>query len=312
LLERVLAGRRTALREAAATVDHAAKEQDPPEDKGSTVRATAPGRRRAQERQDERRAHRLARYDAVVALHQQGHSHSAISRQTGLGQRTVHRYLRAGAFPELAVPPMRPTMLAPYEPYFRMRWAEGCHNARELWQEIQSQGFLGQPAIVRRLIARWRPQPGRPGPSIRKTVAGDMQPMPPARPPTPRKARWILLRTVETLTPEELAYRTVLLAADPAIREAQQLADDFGTMVRTRDQAALAGWLERAEASGQPEIRSFAAGLRRDQPAVEAALRSVWSNGQTEGQVNRLKTLKRQMYGRANLDLLRTRFLYAA
>jgi len=207
-------------------------------------------------------------------------------------------------------------MLAPYEPYLRMRWSEGCHNAHELWQEIQSRGFSGQPAIVRRYVARWRPQPGRPGPSIRKTVAGDRQPIPPGPQPTPvrspRQARWTLLRTVETLTPEELAYRTALLAADPAIREAQQLADDFGTMVRTRNQAALADWLERAEASGQPEIRSFAGGLRRDQPAVEVALSSVWSNGQTEGQVNRLKTLKRQMYGRANLDLLRTRFLYAA
>jgi transposase len=80
LLERVLAGRRTVLREAAAIVDHAAKEQDPPEEKGSAILAAAPGRRRAQARQDERRAHRLARYDAVVALHQQGHSHSAISR----------------------------------------------------------------------------------------------------------------------------------------------------------------------------------------------------------------------------------------
>jgi transposase len=117
---------------------------------------------------------------------------------------------------------------------------------------------------------------------------------------------------VETLTSEELAYRTALLTADPAIREAQQCAADFGTMVRTRDHLALAGWLERAESSGQPEIRSFAAGLRRDQPAVEAALSSAWSNGQTEGQVNKLKLLKRQMYGRAKLDLLRMRFLYAA
>jgi transposase len=318
LLERVLGCRRTALRLAAAAVDHAVREQDPPEAeaKAPATLAAAPGRVRAQEQQDERRAHRLARYDAVVALHQQGHSHSAISRQTGLGRRTVRRYLRAGAFPERAVPPARSTILAPYEPYLRVRWTEGCHNARELWQEIRSRGFPGQPAIVRRYIARWRPLPGRPGPSVRKTVAGDTQPTPPARQPTPvpspRQARWILLRASETLTPEELAYRTALLAADPAIREAQQFAADFGTMVRTRNRAALAGWLERAEASSQPEIRSFAAGLRRDQPAVEAALSSACSNGQTEGQVNRLKTLKRQMYGRANLDLLRKRFLYAA
>lgn len=318
LLERVLGGRRTALREAAATVDNAMREHDSleAEAKAPATPPPASGRVQAQERQNERRAQRLARYDAVVALQRQGHSHSAISRQTGLGRRTVRSYLRAGVFPELAVPPTRPTMLTPYEPYLRMRWTEGCHNAHELWQEIRSQGFVGQPAIVRQYVARWRPQPGRPGPSVRKSVADDTQPIPPARQPTPvpspRQARWILLRDSGMLTPEEHAYRDALLETDAGIREAQQLAADFGTMVRTRDQLALIGWLERAEASGQPELRSFAAGLRRDQPAVEAALSSAWSNGQTEGQVNRLKTLKRQMYGRANLDLLRTRFLYAA
>jgi transposase len=74
----------------------------------------------------------------------------------------------------------------------------------------------------------------------------------------------------------------------------------------------LSAWLERADASGVPEVRSFAAGLRRDRAAVDAALTLAWSNGQTEGQINRLKVLKRQMYGRAKLDLLEKRFLYAA
>ena len=82
--------------------------------------------------------------------------------------------------------------------------------------------------------------------------------------------------------------------------------------MRTRDRPGLATWSERAEASSWAEIRSFATGLHRDQSAVEEALSSKWSNGQTEGQINRLKVLKRQMYGRAKLDLLRKRFLYAA
>ena len=74
---------------------------------------------------------------------------------------------------------------------------------------------------------------------------------------------------------------------------------------RTRDATSLIDWLARTDASRLPEVRSFAAGIRRDRGAVEAALTSPWSNGQTEGQVNRLKALKRQMYGRAKLDLLR-------
>jgi transposase len=316
VLERVLGGRRTALRQAAAAVDRAMSEGIRPETEAPATSAAPPGRVRAQERRQEQRAQRLARYDAVVVLHQQGHSHAAISRQTGLGRRTVRHYLRAGAFPERAAPPARPTMLTPYEPYLQTRWTEGCHNAYQLWREIRSQGYPGQPANVRRYIAQWRPKPGRPGPPARQAVAMVTSPPPPARQPTPvpspRQARWLLLRATETLTPEERAYRTALLDAEPAIREAQQLAAAFGALVRTRDGPGLTAWLDRADASGLPEIRSFAAGIQRDRSAVDAALSSVWSNGQTEGQVNRLKALKRQMYGRAKLDLLEKRFLYAA
>jgi transposase len=316
LLERVLGSRRAALRQAGAAVDQAISQSLPAEPETATASPLPPGRVRAQERQHERRAQRLARYDAVMALHQQGHSQAAISRQTRLGRKTVRRYLRAGAFPERAAPPGRPTMLAPYEPYLRTRWTVGCHNAHQLWREIRSQGFPGQPANVRRYLAQWRPGPGRPGPVVCQDRADDAPPTPPARQltpvPSPRQARWLLLRAVETLTPDERAYRAALLDAEPTIREVQQLVADFETLVRRRDRPGLIAWLERADASSVPEIRSFATGLRRDRAAVDAALRSPWSNGQTEGQINRLKVLKRQMYGRAKLDLLEKRFLYAA
>jgi hypothetical protein len=103
-----------------------------------------PGKQRAQQGREDRRAQRLARYDAVVALHQEGHSQAAISRQAGLGRKTVRRYRRAGAFPERAAAPARPTMLAPYEAYLRTRWTEGCHNAHQLWREIRGQGYAGR------------------------------------------------------------------------------------------------------------------------------------------------------------------------
>jgi len=314
LLERVLGSQRPALKQAAATVDQLLVDAAVPGEERLSPPSVLPGQTRAHARQQARRAERLTRYDAVVALHQQGYSQSAISRQTGLGRRTVRRYLRAGAFPERARSAARSTMIAPYERYLQKRWTENCHNARQLWQEIREQGFPGQAAIVRQYLARWRPQPGRPGPSARETDS--IAPTRPVRQPTrvlsPRQARWLLLRAWDTLTSDEQTYRTALLDQHPAILEAQQLVADFGTLVRTRDRPGLAAWFERAEASSQAEIRSFAVGLRRDQPAVEQALSSKWSNGQTEGQVNRLKVLKRQMYGRAKLDLLRKRFLYAA
>lgn len=317
LLERVLGGRRTALRQAAAAVDLALAEAAPP-DAGAPVAASAarPSRTRAQEKQQTRRAQRLARYEAVLALHRQGYSQVAISKQVGLGRKTVRRYLRSDAFPERAPSAPRPTSLAPYDQYLRTRWADGCHNAHQLWQEIRSRGFPGQAAIVRQYLARWRPQSGRPGPPPQQPTDSDHSPRRPAPSPTrvlsPRQARWLLLRAWDALTPEEQLYRAALVDEYPVIREAQQLATDFGGLVRAKDHPALATWFKRAEASSLPEIRSFAIGLRRDQAAVEAAITSVWSNGQTEGQVNRLKVLKRQMYGRAKLDLLRARFLYAA
>jgi transposase len=317
LLERVLASQRTALRQAAAAVDRALVEATPPETEARLATpATRPDQTRVQDRQQARRAQRLARYEAVLALHQQGFSQVAISKQVGLGRKTIRRYLRADAFPERAPAAPRPSTLAPYDQYLRTRWADGCHNAHQLWQEIRSQGFPGQAAVVRQYLARWRPQPGRPGPPPRQTAESNGSPRQPASPPTrvlsPRQARWLLLRAWDALTPEEQMYRAALLEENPAIREAQQLAADFGALVRAKDHPALATWFERAEASSQPEIRSFTTGLRRDHAAVEATITSMWSNGQTEGQVNRLKALKRQMFGRAKLDLLRKRFLHAA
>lgn len=316
LLERVLGSRRTALREAAAAVDRTLAQDQQPVMDNATAPGPPPGKRHVQQGREERRAQRLARYDAVIALHQEGHSHAAISRQTGLGRRTVRRYLRAGAFPERSAAPARPTMLAPYEAYLRARWMEGCHNAHQLWREIWSQGYAGQAANVRRYLARWRPAPGHPGPTARQDQPGDTPPTPPVRQPTPvpppRQARWLLLRATEPLTPDERAYRMALLDTEPTIGEVQQLVADFEALVRRRDAPGLIVWLERADASSVPEVRSFATGLRRDRAAVDAALSSPWSNGQTEGQINRLKVLKRQMYGRAKLDLLEKRFLYAA
>jgi len=96
----------------------------------------------------------------------------------------------------------------------------------------------------------------------------------------------------------------------PEIRMASQLALDFAAMLRTHDAARLDRWVQEAVNSNIPSLAGFAAGLGSDYEAIRAALRLPWSNGQVEGQVNRLKFIKRQMYGRAKFDLLRLRVLY--
>ena len=252
------------------------------------------------------------RYETVIGLHQHGFSQCAISEQVRLDRKTIRRYLRAESFPERAHAPMRSTSLAPYEGYLRTRWTEGCDNAHQLWQEIQRQGFPGAVAIVQRHVAPWRTHPARRGRSAQRPldVSGPPTPLP-TRVLSPRQARWLLLRDWDELDSDERTYRSYLVDECPAIRETQQLADDFGRVIRTQDRPALDVWLVRAEASDVPEIRSFVAGLRRDASAVVAAVTSPWSNGQTEGQVNRLKLLKRQMYGRASFPFLRHRLLLA-
>jgi transposase len=121
-----------------------------------------------------------------------------------------------------------------------------------------------------------------------------------------------LLRPVDQLDADEQAYRQALCQESATIATAQTLAEDFGRIVRARAHTQLDAWLEAAARSQIAELVSFARGIRRDHAAVVAALRSPYSQGQTEGHVNRLKLLKRQTYGRANFDLLRRRALYHA
>ncbi len=123
---------------------------------------------------------------------------------------------------------------------------------------------------------------------------------------------WLLVRPEKELTEEERAGRRILADASPAIATAAELVQTFGQIVRERSAAALDAWLEAATTSGVGELKRFAASLRRDYAAVSAALSLVWSNGQLEGQINRLKGIKKAMYGRGKFDLLRRRVLYAA
>ena len=301
-LERVLGRKRGLLQEAARAVDAtvtpatSALTANPPSSEPAPVVAWQPTR--AERERDERRAARRAHYDAVVRLHQQGFPAHQIAREVGIGRKTVQRWLHAGSFPERAPAPRRPSLLDPYEPYLRERWAAGCHNSLQLWRELHAQGFRGAASLVRRFVAHWRPEPGRRGrPARGASGARDAPPPQPTRVRSPRQARWLLLRAVAEREPDEQAYRQHLLG-DADLRCAHGLAEAFGQLVRERQRDQLRPWLTAAEASGVPEFREFARVMRRDYAAVAAALSSAWSNGQTEGQITRLKFVKLQMVRR--------------
>lgn len=312
-LERLLQRHHPALTAAARTLTERARLAAMPAQAAApeegTTRLT-----RAKQEQQQRRERRLARYEAVRDLHRQGFAVRAIAHQLHMGRRLVRLYLAARSFPERAPNRPRRTLLTPYEPYLRVRWEAGCQNAAALWCELRAQGFTGSASFVRQQVRRWRASPGRPGTPAR-TPGGSRQDTPTMPPPvrvlSPRQAVWLFLRDADDLTEAQRAYRAELLQCCPEIASALPLVAAFQRLVRTRDQPALKVWLADAETCGLREFREFAAGLRREVAAVEAAVTSEWSSGQVEGQITRLKLVKRSMYGRAGFPLLRQRYLLA-
>lgn len=253
----------------------------------------------------ERRSARHATYERVVALHQQGVSSVQIAKQLGLARGTVLKYLRTACFPELAPRP-RVRQIDPYLPYLRERWNAGEHNARALWREIRQQGYSAGDNQVRRVVNAWRLDPHRHG--SQPTIA-----VGPARSEVPtysaHKTRWLLWKSAADLNEIEARYVATLMEQCPQIAQAQDLLLAFRTLVTQPCPEQLDSWLDQCFQSSISELVGFAQGLRRDYAAVKAALCYRWSQGPVEGHIHRLKTIKRQMYGRAGFALLRSRVL---
>ena len=186
----------------------------------------------------------------------------------------------------------------------------------QLWRELREQGYSGSRALVSRWVAQHRHLVPKPDVTAAPKRRRGRPPAPVSTPPpaaqrrlSARKAAWLLVRRRDELETEEQQVVERLCQHAPSVDTAYHLAQDFIQMVRHRQADAFEGWLLRATASGIPELVSFVAGLECDKAAVVAALSLPFSNGQVEGQVNRLKLTKRCMYGRAKFDLLRRRVL---
>ncbi len=262
------------------------------------------------------RKRRLARYEKVKKLHEQGMSMMAICRTLGMSRGAVRRYVHADAFPEHRRHPPQESMLDPFKPYLAKRWEEGCRVAMQLWREIREQGYPGAQGRVLQWARQRRrePAPTTPGryvSSMRKKTSKNPS-RKAARPLSSRRLAWMMVGDPEELSSAEqhALERAVETCADVAA--IYPLVQRFAGMVRSREAGGFGGWLEESLSCGVKGFETFAMGLHREQPAVEAALSLPYSNGQTEGQVNRLKMIKRQMYGRASFGLLRRRFLGVA
>lgn len=250
---------------------------------------------------------RQTRAQKAHTLHAAGSTNRDIARQLHCHPKTISRYLRR-QLPLAFRWAKRAKKLNGYQDYLLRRWNEGCHNVSRLFREIQQQGFTGRCTIVRVYLAQFRSHDRDP-----QTVgaAAGQRPVAvhPRTWPAPRSLAWLVTQKSDRLKPEDQLLVTRLSQALPVLRPAIEIGQAFAQIVRERQSGKLEGWLEEVAQSGIKELVRFANGLRADYDAVFAALELSFSNGRTEGFVNRLKCIKRQTYGRAKLDLLRQRLM---
>ena len=232
-------------------------------------------------------------------LHAQGWSARRIARAVGVNRQTVQGWLRSGELPTWQQQ-RHGSSVDRHADHLNRRWGEGCRNAAQLWREIQDQGFRGRL----RTVQRWFHQRRAADPAM--TDAGRAAPWPT---PSRQRASWLAVAEPERLDDKERRFVAELLARSPQVADLASLARRFRTMVREQRVDELDGWLAAANNSA---LTGFANGIRRDLDAVRAALVLPWSTGPVEGQISRLKTIKRTMCGRGGFELLRQRVLQAA
>ena len=267
------------------------------------------------------RARSLARYEEVRRRYQSGESLRAIKKATGLARATVRRFAHAESFPERAVRAPEPSRLDPFIPWLAERLTAGCENASALHRQLRERGYSGSSRQVHRWVQTQRANPAKTTPPCRRglpPISGqaDASPL-----DSPRHLAWLLVQPAAKLDAEQKAM-VVQIEQDWEVRKAGALARRFTALVQASGVthrrapsarlATLMRWLSRASTCGVQALQSFAAGTQQDLASIEAALTTGWSNGQTEGHVNKFKLLKRQMYGRAKFDLLRRRLLLSS
>jgi transposase len=253
-----------------------------------------------------RRQRRVERFERVHELHRQGTPIREIARALGMSRNAARRYLRRQQCPDWRPGRATRSGMDPHREWIDACVAEGRINASGLHRELAANGARLSYATVRRYLTR---RLGRAGKVRPRVNAAKPKPVPP---PSPKQLSFDWVRRPEDRTAEVQARLNAVRRASPDLTAALDLADEFTALIRKRSNSTLKEWLSRAEASPCPEVRHFAEGIRRDESAVNAAVTTRWSNGPVEGHVNRLKTIKRQMYGRAGFTLLRARVVRAA
>jgi transposase len=245
--------------------------------------------------------------DQAKMMQKQGYTTYEIADALHLARNTVRKYLRLEGPVQPTPRTRRLSQLDPFYDYLTERWNEGDANAHQMFEELREKGYRGGETTVRSFVSR-----------LRKGLPGMARPPKQAQRGTtvsvpitsPREVCWLLTKREEELTSEEKDDLTRLLESSQEVQLVHQLLQTFLLMLRERRPECLNGWMKEARESGVKELGSFVAGLERDYDAVRAGLTVHWSQGPVEGTVNKIKTHKRLMYGRASFPLLRQKMLH--
>ena len=259
-----------------------------------------------------RQAVRQQLFDEIRALFEGGSSVGEIAHKLGLGRRRVERWVRRIDLPDRNTMASTPSTPAYFGVLLERRWAEGITKVRHLFAEIRHRGYTGSFSHLARFLAPWR--------SGEPSLEGDEQEEPaPVRVRTldpmtgrvisPLTAAALCVKPRGQMTARQVANVDALKAASAEFTAIRRLAMRFRGLLRGGTAEGLDAWLIDARASGIYAMQRFAKTICQDLEAVRNAMSEPWSNGQTEGQINRLKTLKRAMYGRAGVELLRARMM---
>ncbi|MDE3768699.1 ISL3 family transposase [Sinorhizobium meliloti] len=270
-------------------------------------------RRRVRHRQS-----RQAVFDTVHALNEEGLSYSEIARRTGYGRRSIAKWLTFETPPDRQKAALKPTSPLYFEAFLAACWKDGNRCGRHLFHDIKQRGYTGSFSNLERLLASWR--------RSERSVEGSASSAPiishqrgrgvvPIRDPetghviSPVVAAALCMKPRSMLTITQARKVDALKQGAPEFALMRSLGMRFRGIFRSRDPGKLDSWIDDAVKAGLVAVARFARVLHRDLDAVCNAIELPWSNGQAEGQINRLKTIKRAMYGRAGPELLRARML---
>src|SRR5260221_2697255 len=249
-----------------------------------------------------RQASRDDRYQQITTLRAHGLRQSEVAKRMGMSEKAVRTCLKRGAAPTNERHFRRRSVFDPYAVYVLERWQAGVHEAKQLYEEIQAQGFSGTVRIVQRFVQALRDDPEK------ITLAPEAS----AERFSSNTATWLFIRDPKQLTAEKQAELELICQRSETARKTYVLTQQFMSMLRLRRGQEFETWLSAVEASHIAELCRFAHSLCTDKDAVIAGLTLSYSNGPVEAQVHKLKLVKRSMFGRAKLPLLRQRLLHAA